>query len=331
MTVKKLIAISFSLVLIGSCLAIAGKSVPKTYIIKKGDTLWGVSERFLKDPQYWPNLWSYNEFVTNPHLIFPGQKITIYDGRTLVVGEQKTTPGQGTWEQTIDSDVITVKTMGEPEGFITSDELDASGVLVDATDNRILLTKDDTVFLQMKDLSSVNVGDKYSVFRKGKEVKHPRTGKQMGHQIVDVGEVTILELNESVATAQITDASQEIRRGDAIVPLSSKVQEIVMKKSSESLSGFVVSATSDQLALGAYDLLYLDLGSKDGLYPGNLVYLARERKVTAQALTKEDLQLPDVLLGSAVVLETGPHTSSALILKSREDIQVGDKAFTVKH
>ncbi|MBN2427341.1 MAG: LysM peptidoglycan-binding domain-containing protein [Deltaproteobacteria bacterium] len=331
MTVKKLIAISFSLVLIGSCLAIAGKSVPKTYIIKKGDTLWGVSERFLKDPQYWPNLWSYNEFVTNPHLIFPGQKITIYDGRTLVVGEQKTAPGQGTWEQTIDSDVITVKTMGEPEGFITSDELDASGVLVDATDNRILLTKDDTVFLQMKDLSSVNVGDKYSVFRKGKEVKHPRTGKQMGHQIVDVGEVTILELNESVATAQITDASQEIRRGDAIVPLSTKVQEIVMKKSSESLSGFVVSATSDQLALGAYDLLYLDLGSKDGLYPGNLVYLARERKVTAQALTKEDLQLPDVLLGSAVVLETGPHTSSALILKSREDIQVGDKAFTVKH
>ena len=331
MTAKKLIAISLGLVLVGSCLAIAGKVVPRTYIIKKGDTLWGVSERFLTDPQYWPNLWSYNEFVSNPHLIYPGQKITIYDGRTLVVGEQKTALGQGALEQTIAADVITVKTMGEPEGFITSDESAASGVLVDATDNRILLAKNDTVFLQMKDTASVKVGDKYSVFRKEKKVKHPRTGEKLGCQMVDVGEVTIREVGNKVATAEITDATQEIRRGDTVAALRPKIREIVMKKSAEALSGYVVSSASDQIALGAYDLLYLDLGSKDGLYPGNLVYLARERKVTAEAITKEDLQLPDVLLGSAVVLETGTHTSSAIVLKSRENIQVGDKVFTVKH
>lgn len=331
MTVKRLIAISLGLVLIGSCLAIAGKGIPRTYIIKKGDTLWGVSERFLKDPQYWPNLWSYNEFVTNPHLIYPGQKITIYDGRTLVVGEQKEIPGASVFEQTIEPGVITLKTMGGPEGFITADELDSSGVLVDATDNRILLAKDDMVFLKMKDLATVKVGDRYSVFRKGKEVKHPRTGEKLGYQVVDVGEVTIRELSDSVATAQISDTTQEIERGDAIVALRSKVQEIVMKKSTKSLSGFVISSAGDQLALGAYDLLYLDLGSEEGLEPGNLVYLSRERKLTEKAIIKEGLQLPDVLLGSALVLETGAHTSSALILKSRESVQVGDRAFTVKH
>ena len=104
-----------------------------------------------------------------------------------------------------------------------------------------------------------------------------------------------------------------------------------MKKSTKSLSGFVVSSAGDQIALGAYDLLYLDLGSEDGLEPGNLVYLSRERKLTEKAIIKEDFQLPDVLLGSALVLETGAHTSSALVLKSRESIQVGDRAFTVKH
>lgn len=331
MTAKRLIAMSLGLVLIGSCLAMAGKGIPRTYIIKKGDTLWGVSERFLKDPQYWPNLWSYNEFVTNPHLIYPGQKITIYDGRTLIVGEQKEAPGGNLFEQTIAPGIITLKTMGGPEGFITADELETSGVLVDGTDNRLFLTKNDVVFLKMKDPAATKAGDRYSVFRKGQEVKHPRSGERMGYQVIDVGEVTIRELNDTVATAQITSANQEIERGDAIVALRSKVQEIVMKKSVESLTGFVISSASDQLALGAYDLLYLDLGAEDGLQPGNLVYLSRERKLTETASIKEDLILPDVLLGSALVLETGPHTSSALILKSRENIQVGDKAFTVKH
>jgi hypothetical protein len=309
----------------------AGKVIPKTYVIKKGDTLWGVSQRFLKDPQYWPNLWSYNEFVTNPHLIYPGQKITIYDGRMLIVGEQKSVPGQGLFETAIEPEAITIKTMGEPEGFIAAEELDASGVLVDAEDNRLLLTKTNMVFLQMKDLSSVKVGDVYSVFRKEDKVRHPRTGENLGHQIIDVGEVTIRQVGEKVATAEITDATQEIRRGDIIVPLRPEVREIVMKKSRESLSGFVVSAATDQMALGAYDILYLDLGSEDGLCPGNLIYLARERTVTAEVITKKDLQLPDILLGNAVVLETGPRTSSALVLKSREEIHVGDKVFTVKH
>ncbi len=331
MTAKRLIAISLGLMLIGSCFAIAGKGVPRTYIIKKGDTLWGVSDRFLKDPQYWPNLWSYNEFITNPHLIFPGQKITIIDGRKLVVGEQKDVPGKSLYEEKIEPGVITLKTLGGAEGFITSDELETSGILVDATDNRILLTKDDYVFLKMKDTASVKIGDKFSIFHKGKEVKHPHSGEMMGYQIIDVGEVQILEMNETVATAQITNAAQEILRGDAIVALRSKAYEIEMKKSSQPLSGCVISSAGDQIALGAYDLLYLDMGSEDGLMAGNLVYLSRERKVTERAITKEDLQLPDVLLGSALVLETEAHTSSALVLKSRESIHVGDKAFTVKH
>jgi hypothetical protein len=183
----------------------------------------------------------------------------------------------------------------------------------------------------MKDLDSVKVGDKFSIFRKGKKVKHPHSGKKMGYQIVDVGEVQIIEVNKKVATGQISNATQEIERGDAIVALRSKAHEIEMKKTDKSLSGYVISSAGDQIALGAYDVIYLDLGSEDGLSPGNLVFLSRERKVTERAVMKKDLELPDVLLGSALVLETGAHTSSALILKFRESISVGDRVFTVKH
>src|SRR5512138_2242526 len=52
---------------------------PTVYVIQKGDTLWGLSERFMKDSRYWPNLWARNpEHITNPHFIFPGQKLKFY-------------------------------------------------------------------------------------------------------------------------------------------------------------------------------------------------------------------------------------------------------------
>ena len=62
--------------------AFAQADEPTVYVIKKGDTLWGLSDRFLKDPYYWPNLWANNDpSITNPHLIFPGQKVKIYPDR----------------------------------------------------------------------------------------------------------------------------------------------------------------------------------------------------------------------------------------------------------
>lgn len=330
MTLKKLIALSLGLVFCGSCLAVAGEGTPKTYIIKKGDTLWGVSERFLKDPQYWPNLWSNNEYVTNPHLIYPGQKITIYDGRTLVVAEQKKATGVREVEQTIEPDAITLRTYGGAEGFVLEGDMEGLGVIVDTVDNRILLTKNDLIFIKARDPESLRVGDHLSVYRKGKKVMHPRSGKKIGHQVIDVGEVVIHEVNDDVVTGQILEATQEIQRGDCLAPKRPRTQEIVMKKSDEAVSGCVISSATDQMSLGSYDLLYFDVGAADGLEPGHIVYLSRERKTTEKALVKSDLELPDVLLGSALVLETREHTSAAMILKSRESVFVGDKVFTVK-
>ena len=58
------------------------------YVIQSGDTLWDISTRFLNDPHAWPELWSYNEYITNPHWIYPGNRVYFrlgdrqYDGST---------------------------------------------------------------------------------------------------------------------------------------------------------------------------------------------------------------------------------------------------------
>src|SRR5664279_522340 len=76
----KLILLAMTLIV--PCLAVAQEQDELTiYVIKQGDTLWGLSERFIKDPRYWPNMWSKNSSITNPHVIYPGQKVRVYPAR----------------------------------------------------------------------------------------------------------------------------------------------------------------------------------------------------------------------------------------------------------
>jgi hypothetical protein len=65
------------LCLVFSPLAQEKKEAEEFYTIKKGDTLWDISSKFLSDPFLWPKLWQRNPYITNPHWIYPGQPIRL--------------------------------------------------------------------------------------------------------------------------------------------------------------------------------------------------------------------------------------------------------------
>jgi len=68
-----------------------GRNFNETYIIEAGDTLWAISEKFLDSPYYWPKIWALNPYITNPHLIYPGNEIKFKfyaeDIPELMIGE----------------------------------------------------------------------------------------------------------------------------------------------------------------------------------------------------------------------------------------------------
>ena len=71
-----------SIVTAGFQAVFAQSDEPTIYVIKKGDTLWGLSDRFLKDPHYWPDLWARNpQQITRSAPELPRAEIAVLSGQ----------------------------------------------------------------------------------------------------------------------------------------------------------------------------------------------------------------------------------------------------------
>lgn len=302
------------------------------YTIKKGDTLWDLSQRFIDDPYYWPNVWSHNPDISNPHLIFPGQKIRILDGRLEIIpaypeagqkapemAEETPAASEPEAEQT-----ITVKAPGSGNGFILTNE-QSLGVLVDSVDNRVMLTRGDMVFLKMNDPASVAIGDKFGLYQRSSEIMHPVTKAQVGTMMNNLGVLEITDTKGNTFIARVISVYREITRGAELFEYSVPQKEFTLQQATTDAKGHIIATRDKRLAQGMEDVVFIDLGQEQNVASGNLFYISRPRQVSDELLEQAgDLDLPDEVLGAAVIAEVKNQTASALIIKSVADMYIGD-------
>lgn len=318
----------------------------QVYEVKKGDTLWGVSKKFIEDPYYWPDLWANNPDIQNPHFIFPGQKLRIYAGPITVVGlapeeqEPVTAPVAGTdviVPEVAPAPVAPVVAQPKPVmiaipsgvSFIGEGAKLSGGSIFDFPDARHFAGSGDTVFIRLPAEKRVAVGDLLQIIKPRADIIHPVSKKRLGFQVDQVGTLEITVLGKDLHTAIIRESFREVERGAWLAPHRAVQQEIALRRATAEMSGMVISTPSHKNLQGPSDALFVDLGSNDGLKIGNLLTVTRSRQATdlAEIKSKKDknLNYPEELVGFALVVETDPATATAVILKSLGPALVGDQ------
>lgn len=323
-----------ALVFVAPCMAPAAEQdEPTIYVIKKGDTLWGLSERFLKDPYYWPDMWSRNSQITNPHLIYPGQKVRVFPDRIEIVpGEQ---PAAAEAQKAaaagkamdIVQDVAEEKrfTVRGNEGFLLEADLKPFGSVISVHHDRIVAGEDDIVYTDIGASQGVKGGEKFSIFRNEASVSHPLTNEIMGSKVVPLGTLQLTDIEQKASRAIITRSYKEISPASYLMPYrNDKRREVPLKMPGRELKGYVIESYSGTNIIAAGDIVYIDLGSSQGAEPGNMLYIVRDVVPDQRYVEGRVDRLPQELLGALVILETGKRTATALVVKSIDAIYKGD-------
>jgi hypothetical protein len=336
-----------------------GDAVPETYVIQRGDTLWDLSGRYLDSPWYWPKLWSYNPQVENPHWIYPGNELRLAPAgeqaparveAVAVAVDEKAPPREledltrgnlDKAEMIEDEDTVTVggpyKIGGmRPKGpavlrnsFVTQKQLDASGKVVAAFEEKMILTTGDKIYGRFQDPGSVKVGQKFSIYRTEDQIIHPVSNRSYGWKTVILGTARVVAVEPGKATTMIvTYVNDGIERGDLIGPSQDQAQKpIFLRPNRSSLDGFIIGLQPAMVTGAAeFNVVYLDRGKADGVEVGNTFEVVRSGDPLYEPIDKplNTPGLPREVIGQIVIFDAQERASSAYVRRSLAELLVGD-------
>lgn len=320
-------------------------NAPDSYTVVKGDTLWGISGRFLKSPWRWPEVWKLNtEQIKNPHWIYPGQ--TIYldrngpNGPTLSL----TPPGsQSRYEklspQVYSAPANAISTVPlqyiqslliEPLVTESANPGDA-GTVIALPENRVMVGANETVFA--RNLRSGQ--DAWTIYRPGQPIKDPvKTDEVLGYEAILVANARVItpEQGKTAAALQVTRVKHEVSTGDRLLPTGKETAfAAVPREAPRDLDAHIASIYGGLQETGRYGIVTINAGREKGVEPGQVVALSRFRgNATYRGIDggqkAELIPLPSERYGMMMVFRVFNRLSYAIILDSSLPVNVGDSA-----
>ena len=284
------LVVSLALLLAAPALADTLKlqdNAPDKYVVVKGDTLWDISARFLKDPWRWPQIWNLNrEEIKNPHWIYPGDLIVLdRSGKeprlSLVKGDKsgmqtvKLSPGVRATD--IGGDAIQSIPIRVIHPFLSQPRVVPQGAFDDAP--FILGSNAERVVLAAGDDAFATGGKpgvtRWNVLRPGKALKDPETGEVLGHEVEYLGDARTLA-EGAPQKIRITQSAREILPRDKLVEAdNSTTFEYIPHAPESQVNGRIISAYGGLSDSGRYQTVVINRGSRDGIEPGHVLAVFR--------------------------------------------------------
>jgi hypothetical protein len=294
-------------------------SHPNQYTVVQGDTLWDISGKFLNHPTQWPQLWSYNSQIKNPHLIYPGQTVyfSVVDGRPRLSFSRGNEGYQDSGDMP-SSDTCVVSEEDIHNGR-TSFAMAQGGKLspcIRETSQKaaIQLIPTETIakYLTSPKVVGINelntapyvvdfagehliaaTGDKlyvrsiiepqtstFTLYRAGTTFKSPETGEILGYEAKYIAD-TSLEQEGDPATVVIDKSVNEIMLGDRLMPKPEEqfTLNYFPRPPEESIRGSILYVLDGVTQIGKYNVVVIDKGAKDGLLPGHELEILKRGRI----------------------------------------------------
>jgi len=295
---------------------------PGQYSVVKGDTLWDISDRFLSRPWLWPEIWHVNPQIANPHLIYPGDQIslTYIDGKPRLELIRASSKGVGP---------ISSFPQGAIENFliepkvVTRAELATAPYIVAADQGRLISSKGSHVFVR-----GSTTADRYSVFRPGDALVDPDTGEILGHEAVHVSKASLVKPGDP-SKFVLTSSKRETLVGDRLLTDQDTLQVgFQPRTSSVTKTGKIISLFDALSKVGKNQIVVLNLGENDGVQNGDVLSVISDDRQVRDVISpkKNDfVTLPGDESGVIMVFRTFERVSYALIMSSHRTINLYDR------
>ncbi|GIZ10705.1 LysM peptidoglycan-binding domain-containing protein [Pseudomonas sp. NCCP-436] len=310
---------------------------PERYTVVKGDTLWDISGKFLRQPWKWPEIWHANPQVANPHLIYPGDTLNLVyiDGQPRLMlnrGESRGTIKLSPQVRSIPmAEAIPTIPLEAINSFLLSnrivnspEEFNDKPYIVAGNAERVISGAGDRVYARGQfDLER----PVYGIFRQGKTYLDPNTNEFLGINADDIGSGEIVAQENDIGTLVLSRSTQEVRLGDRLFPTEERPinSTFMPSEPSSEIDGLILDVPRGVTQVGQFDVVTLNKGSRDGLEVGNVLAVYKTGETVRDRVTGESVKIPDERSGLLMVFRTYDKLSYGLVLVANRQLAVMDK------
>ena len=313
--------------------SVPGWAQPSTHTVVKGDTLQSISVKYYGNLDLWPKLWKTNSFVTDPGRLHPGDVISLLKNVPIKTASEQ---GVGGLQSLIGADDATWATKGvdvsqycnvEALGFLSPDGVKPWGRVTADETERIFLAQYDNIYVTFEKDRQVKPGDIFNLYRES----------DVGTVVLFLGKIVLKEkVGEYSFKAEIIKSYRVMRVGDPLLPYK-PVSPCIQpsnpdwKKCGDGKNcSAAIVASKDEFELeGQYSVVYINQGYKHGFERGNLFAIVTRMEATGTS----GADLPDLVLGYLIIVESRLETATAVVLNAKRDFPNGTiiKAVNLNH
>lgn len=322
----------------------------KTHLVQKGDTLWDLAGKYLGNPYAWPQIWELNQWIKDPHWIYPGDPLIIDLARAVATAgslpddvanlqpEQRRADSSAVRRPELGfafQDFIQLPYLASEGAEAHFKGLGAFTITSNKREDRQHLAEGEQIYLNGGVDQGVKIGDRFLVLKTvARSLVHPKMAKKkLGDVVKQTGVVRVIASQSKGSVAIIERSLDTVEVGDHLVkftepaniPLQLRTDLAEPIKVAANAGVVVYSRDARRHSAGG-DMIIIDRGANDGLKVGEVLLVVRTRSFPVG--TGQEKKMPTetttYLLGQVLVVRADAQTATCRVLRALEEIQDGD-------